>query len=198
MTAQVDPFSSIALQVKAGYYRMPPAEKLSVLLRNAHFVEFPTIEVWKEFRGAIVDAQGAVTHQVEAERKPKRRKLDRKAGKKTINGLLGEYGSEEEDQPEEPNVLSTLGGYAGSDEEMEAEVEVEEEEEEEEEDRGKRAEQEQNILEEDVQETDEDGDEVLDLDPTVLLQLMQQMQGDQNWVSNTGDDEVDWDGGEPG
>ena len=98
------------------------------LLRHTHFVEFPTIEIWEEFQGIIVDAQGVV-RQPEDERQPKRRKLNPKAGRLAINGLLGEYGSEEEEQA--PNILAALDNYAesadddglnGSDDEGEVEI----------------------------------------------------------------------------
>lgn len=93
------------------YYSFDPSQPLINLLRHSHFVEFPTIEVWEEFQGIIVDAQGVV-RQSEDGRQPKRRKLNPKAGRLAINGLLGEYGSEEEEQA--PNILATLDNYAES------------------------------------------------------------------------------------
>jgi len=112
------------------YYSFDPSQPLINLLRHTHFVEFPTIEVWEEFQGIIVDAQGVV-RQSEDERQPKRRKLNPKAGRLAINGLLGEYGSEEEEQA--PNMLAALDNYAesgdddddelnGSDDEGEVEI----------------------------------------------------------------------------
>ena len=112
-----------------GYYSFDPSQPLINLLRYTHFVEFPTIEVWEEFQGIIIDAQGVV-RQSEDERQPKRRKLNPKAGRLAINGLLGEYGSEEEEQA--PNMLAALDNYAesggdddglnGSDDEGEVEI----------------------------------------------------------------------------
>ena len=111
------------------YYSFDPSQPLINLLRHTHFVEFPTIEVWEEFQGIIVDAQGVV-RQSEDERQPKRRKLNPMAGRLAINGLLGEYGSEEEEQA--PNMLAALDNYAesggdddglnGSDDEGEVEI----------------------------------------------------------------------------
>jgi hypothetical protein len=111
------------------YYSFDPSQPLLNLLRHTHFVEFPTIEVWEEFQGIIVDAQGVV-RQLEDERQPKRRKLNTKAGRLAINGLLGGYGSEEED--EAPNMLAALNnhvesgddddGLNGSDDEGEVEI----------------------------------------------------------------------------
>jgi hypothetical protein len=96
---------------RSAYYSFNPSQPLINLLRHTHFVEFPTIEVWEEFQGIIVDAQGVV-RQSEDERQPKRRKLNPKAGRLAINGLLGEYGSEEEEQA--PNMLAALDNYAES------------------------------------------------------------------------------------
>lgn len=106
---------------EVSYWQLDSSQKLSALLRDKHFVEFPTIEVWHEgaFRGTIVDSRGAIERVIEEERRPKRRRLDVQAGKKAIKGLLGGYGSESEqdEEGEESNVLSMLGGYAGSDNE---------------------------------------------------------------------------------
>jgi hypothetical protein len=110
------------------YYSFDPSQPLINLLRHTHFVEFPTIEVWEEFQGIIVDAQGVV-RQSEDERQPKRRKLNPKAGRLAINGLLGDYGSEEEEEEEgeeeASNMLAALDNYAESGEEDEDEGEVE-------------------------------------------------------------------------
>lgn len=103
----------------AGYYELDPNQPLATVFKHKNFVEFPTVEVWEEgaFHGTIVDDQGTVMRE-EEERSPKRRKLNVRAGRKAINGLLGGYGSEEEaEKAEERNVMSLLGGYAESDEE---------------------------------------------------------------------------------
>ena len=57
--------------------------------------------------------------QPEDERQPKRRKMNSKEGKLAIKGLLGDYGSEEE---EVPNVLASLDDYAESDEDDGVEI----------------------------------------------------------------------------
>nr|GAT53891.1 predicted protein [Mycena chlorophos] len=101
------------------YFRFDPREDLEATLRNTQFVEYPTIEVWEEFRGRVVDKVGKVTQ--EAERPAKRRKIDKKAGGKAIAGLLDGYGSSEEEEQnqeeEKPDGLEMLGGYSGSDDE---------------------------------------------------------------------------------
>ena len=100
------------------YYKLDLTKPIGVILKHKNFVEFPTIEVWEEgaFRGTIVDDQGSVQGGAE-EPPPKRRKMSAREGRKAINGLLGGYGSDEEEgeQGEEKNVLDLLGGYAGSD-----------------------------------------------------------------------------------
>lgn len=111
---------------RRGYYKLSFDETLQKVLRHKQFVEYPIIEVWEmdAFTGTLVDDGGSVVHEDEDERKPKRRKLGAKEGKKAISRLLGDYGSEDEDGgddvQEEKNVLGLLAGYAGSDEEGEA------------------------------------------------------------------------------
>lgn len=120
MTASADSTLINGPRPKLSYYKLDPNDTLANNLRGTHFVEFPTIEIWEEglFNGTIVDAKGVITWYAEEERKPKRRKLNPKAAKKTIHGLLGDYGSDEdEEKAETENVLSMLQGYAESDDE---------------------------------------------------------------------------------
>ncbi|OCH92889.1 hypothetical protein OBBRIDRAFT_772500 [Obba rivulosa] len=137
MRTPLDPLSSLSHSggprpgqlLCAGYYRLDSALPLGAILKHKNFVEFPTIEVWEDgaFHGTIVDDQGAVLHGDE-EHRPKRRKLNVREGKKAITGLLGGYGSEDEDEGdvEERNVLDLLGGYAGSEDEQTEETNREE------------------------------------------------------------------------
>ncbi|KAF5387914.1 hypothetical protein D9615_000142 [Tricholomella constricta] len=172
MTAQLDPRAAVypISQQRAAYYRLDPSETLAVLLRNTHFVEFPTIEVWEEFKGTVVDVQGAVTEVLEDEEpRPKRRKLTAKAGKRAIDGLLGGYGTEDEDEQKPQSSLALLGGYTGSDDEDENE------------DAG--------VDEDALGDTDDE----VEIDPAVLLELMRQAQGSERWTGNLeGNNEVDW------
>ena len=121
MATRLDPLAYNRLtapsQSKRAHYAFDPTQTLSTLLRHTQFVEFPTIEVWDEFEGTIVDVQGMVTQ--EEQRPQKRRRLNAKAGKVAIAGLIGGYGSSEdednEEEPEEPqNVLAALDEYSGS------------------------------------------------------------------------------------
>ncbi|CAL1700908.1 unnamed protein product [Somion occarium] len=137
MPTKVDPLASLQSRptilrpghiVREGYYKLEPTESLEKVLRHKQFVEYPTIEIWEDgsFNGTVVDDRGAVMHNSEDERKPKRRKLGVREGRKAINGLLGGYGSEdeeEEDEKEERNVMGLLAGYTGSDEEGEGDKE---------------------------------------------------------------------------
>jgi hypothetical protein len=92
--------------------------KLSTLLRDKNFVEFPTIEVWEEgaFGGVLFDGVGAFESQG-GQRPIKRRRLDPTKGRAAIAGLLGGYGSE--DAEDVDTALTRLGEYEGSDAESE-------------------------------------------------------------------------------
>lgn len=98
---------------KVTYYKLDFNAKLSSALQNKHFVEYPTIELVDEndFKGLLVEEDGFRIDP--SERRVKRRKLDTKTAKKTISGLVGGYGSDDDD--EQPNQLSTLEGYMESD-----------------------------------------------------------------------------------
>jgi len=110
----------LSRQPKAGCYKLDPTQKLSSLLRYKSFVEYPCIEVYEDgtFRGTVIDDNGLVRVKDEERRPVKRRKLDVMAGRKAITGLVGEYGSEAEGEVEK-NILGTLGGYGGSEDEVE-------------------------------------------------------------------------------
>ncbi|KAG6833810.1 hypothetical protein H0H87_011744 [Tephrocybe sp. NHM501043] len=186
MAAKLDPRAA-ALQKsqhRAAYHRFDPTQPLSTLLRNTHFVEFPTIELWQEFTGTVVDVQGVVTELAQDNGpKPKRRKLSAKAGKQAISGLLGDYGSEDDSEVEDrPSGLALLGGYAGSDDEGDNV------------DAGTAA----GVagVDEDENALGDSGDEMeIEIDPTVLLELMRQAHGEEKWSETIrGDEEVDWGG----
>jgi len=127
MPTRIDPLASLQSNrssilrpghiVRSGYYKLDVDKPLESVLKHKQFVEYPSIEVWEDgaFNGTIVDDQGAVQIDDEDERRPKRRKLNIRQGKKAINGLLGGYGSDESDgegATEEPNAFGTLAGYA--------------------------------------------------------------------------------------
>ncbi|KAH8105940.1 hypothetical protein BXZ70DRAFT_886772 [Cristinia sonorae] len=108
-----------------GHYKLDFNQTLQTALAHKHFVEFPTLEIWEKdaFTGTLVDDGGAVMLDDDFdERRPKRRKLGAREGKKAISGLLGDYGSDEDEDEggaeaqEEKNVFDLLAGYAGSDE----------------------------------------------------------------------------------
>ncbi len=98
---------------KFGFFKLNGEQKLSSLLRNKHFVEFPTIDVWDDgaFRGVLLDECGTVGLQSE-QRLAKRRKLNAIEGRTVITGLLGEYGSDDSDDADA--VLTKLGEYEES------------------------------------------------------------------------------------
>jgi hypothetical protein len=103
---------------KFAFIKLDSERKLSTLLRNKHFVEFPTIEVREEgaFHGVLFDGVGAFEPQG-GPRPIKRRRLDPTKGRAAIAGLLGGYGSE--DAEDVDTALTRLGEYEGSDAENE-------------------------------------------------------------------------------
>lgn len=123
--APLDPLSGRS--EKFAFIKLDSERKLSTLLRNKHFVEFPTIEVWEEgaFRGVLFDGVGAFESQG-GQRPMKRRRLDVTKGRAAIAGLLGGYGSEDGEEVEEVDTaLTWLGEYEGSDAENEQPTEEE-------------------------------------------------------------------------
>jgi hypothetical protein len=101
------------------FYALDGSQALSAALRNTSFVEYPTIHVYGagDFKGTIVNRQGTITRVIEEERPAKRRKTDKKKCAVMMKGLVGEYGSEEEDSGGEDDALAVLGDYSGSDDE---------------------------------------------------------------------------------
>lgn len=97
-------------RTRTGYFRLDPSLPLRETLKDTEIVEFATIEVWEEFRGVVLDKEGII--QEEEEHARKRRKIDVKAGKEAINGLLEGYGSSSEEEKEEEEPLALLGDYA--------------------------------------------------------------------------------------
>lgn len=100
------------------YHKLDPTLPLSELLRNTHFVEFPTIHIFdrdaSSFWGTVVDKTGRITRHRQDDaygRALKRRKTNAQA----IVGLLGDYGSSsesEKDQPRKNDGLLMLGSYS--------------------------------------------------------------------------------------
>ncbi|KAG6903339.1 hypothetical protein C0995_013092 [Termitomyces sp. Mi166 len=180
MAAQMDPRAAMLQksQHRKAYYRFDPSQSLLTLLRNTHFVEFPTIEVWEKFNGAVVDVQGMLKElPVDDEPKKKRRKLSKKAGKEAINGLLGGYGSDDEETSEPKSGLTLLGGYTGSDDEGG--------------DGGAGNEVETGGDEAALEGSGDEGE--IEIDPEVLLKLMRRAHGDERWAEKIrADDDVDW------
>lgn len=117
------------------YHSIDPFQKLSQSLRQKQFIEFPLIEIWGE--DAFTDSGFTETDQhsglyekviEEADERPrKRRKVEvmrKKQGEAVVKGLLGGYGSSEDEDEngdqDPPGALLGLGQY----EESEGEGEV--------------------------------------------------------------------------
>lgn len=164
IAAQVDPLVAMKSRIPS-YHKLDPSKPLVELLRNTQFVEYPTLDIWEEFRGVVVNENGMVKRQHWEEedlqlKQAKRRKVDLRDGKKAMQGLLGGYGSEEEElESPSKDILAVLGDYDGSDDE---EVAIE-------------------------AESDEEEQEV-PLDAETLLALVKDTQGRDTWD----EDAVDW------
>jgi hypothetical protein len=163
MAAPIDPLWGPTQGGRARYYKLDSSQELSVLLRHKEFVEYPTIEVWEEFRGTIVDTHGTIVRY--AERPLKRQRLDVNAGKRAIRGLLGEYGSDKEDDGDKGNVLSMIGEYEGSDEDEVVEPPVDL----------------------DSSSEGEIHDSEPEPDPSALYNLVRRLREEKQWIGGQGD-----------
>ena len=118
------------------YHSLDPFQKLSQSLRQKEFIEFPLIEIWE--KDAFADSGFVETDQnsglyekavEEAEARPrKRRKVEvmgKKRGEAVVKGLLGDYGSSEDEENRgqgSPRALAGLGQYEESEGEGELEL----------------------------------------------------------------------------
>ena len=160
---------------KFGFIKLDGERKLSALLRNRQIVEFPTIDVWEEgaFRGVLLDDAGAIDSQG-AQRPAKKRKLDVTKGRAAIAGLLGGYGSEDDEEAD--TALTRLGDYEESDVEDEQPTASDEAD-----------------TDSSVEDDDDDGEEEeLDaaVDPATLLAMVREAQ--RRHQEDGEYDEVDW------
>ncbi|KAH8830660.1 hypothetical protein DL96DRAFT_962088 [Flagelloscypha sp. PMI_526] len=151
------------LKPRMAYQRLDLSCSLLSLLGGKQFVEFPTIEVWEDFTGLVVDSQGVVAEEAEVSDEPptKRRRVDPKLSGKSMNLLLSGYGSDGSDedipmQDEPPVGISGLAGYADSDEEMMAKAS-------------------QEPRPQMVEFSDEENSSEDDIDPAILLRLLQEV-----------------------
>jgi len=80
------------------YWRIDTEKELGDALKWMEFVEFPTIELYEKgsFKGRVVDPQTRI--QEEEEEVKRGRVLGKVQGKERISGLVGDYGSESEEE----------------------------------------------------------------------------------------------------
>lgn len=196
--------------LKKAYYKLDLDQPLLAALKHTQFVEFPTIEVHDplSFKGALVDRDGRVSNVVgddddpDAEREPKRRRLNKKEGKMRIGGLVGGYGSgseseaeaeDEEEEKEKRNVLSMLGEYSDSEDgEGEGDVEMDETEKVDT-DADADADAERDVVPNGEEEDEETEGE---LEPAVLAELLKKVKADTLGVAADEDEVLDWDDGD--
>ena len=174
MPAQRDVYPTTGLVTHPSrlvYYRFDPTQPLAALLKGTRFVEFPTIEVCEEFCGTVIDAAGCLSHAGDDQPRVKRRKLTLQAGRAALNGLLGEYGSDEEEQEEVQKRPPVLVEYANS-----------------------MSEEDDAVSADDSNESVDDGGDVK-VDPAVLLELLREARDSGQWAQ---DDDVDWGDGSEG
>ena len=161
------------------YYSLDPNEPLAKSLRGTQFVEFPLIEAWEEFKGVIIDKKTGGVRYADGKEEPqrKRRKLNPEEGKKAIVGLVGDYGSDDDEIEKghaEESASTKLVGYVESDIEEDDIVD------------------EEIVLDEDEwTDADADGDIDLDADPAVILELMEQVKREGKWMEESDDDSDD-------
>ncbi|KAF7355070.1 Box C/D snoRNA protein 1 [Mycena sanguinolenta] len=111
--AALNPLSARQRQKRpqSPYYRLDYTKSLAEVLKYTQFVEFPTIEVWEEFRGTVVDAAGC-GHTGTARRRGRTR------------AEAAETGPERRREKDCGVVGWMLGGYEGSDEEAEGDEQM--------------------------------------------------------------------------
>jgi hypothetical protein len=102
--------------LKTGYYSLDPLQPFSKLLKDTEFYEYPTVEVWEQFSGIVIDKEGGVIEEAEQEfTRAKRRRIDIAAGKEAIRTLVGGYGSDGSEPTAEEehgrSGLDVLEGY---------------------------------------------------------------------------------------
>jgi len=102
------------------HYKLHPFAPLSSNLRDRSFVEYPTIDVWEDgdFTGPIIEPNGTYMDGEEA-RPTKRRRLETTQKMQNASLLQG-YDSSENDDEDEGKGLGILGTY-GSEEEQDQE-----------------------------------------------------------------------------
>lgn len=140
------------------------------------------IEVWEDFCGVVIDKKTGSIRCMSGEVGPqkKRRRLNPEEGWKTISGLVGEYGSDDENNDEEGEVEPGKSGLVGY-------VESEGEEEDD-----RMAMEQDNVVDEEIEAEDEDEEgEDVDFDPAVLLELMQRAKQEGKWMEEDDDDDSD-------
>jgi hypothetical protein len=185
-------YPSIGTQGGPYYYKILPSQTLQQLLQGVHFAEFPSIHVYdpdsSTFVGNILTKEGQLSSmsndEHDIDRTMKRRKLNAKAGKKAISGLVGEYGSDSESTSEKEvagrrrNELGALGSYAESENgDQDSSVETRDAEDD---------------MASAASFSDDDGD-VPELNPAALLELIRQAQGAADHDAEVVDWGDDWD-----
>lgn len=100
---------TLPMNVKV-YYRLDPNTTLQRALETKTFVEYPTLQVWRqgEFSGILRDETGE-TVDVKA-RVPKDNQSETRVASKVITTLLQDYASEDEEDKQD-DYLEMLGGY---------------------------------------------------------------------------------------
>jgi hypothetical protein len=211
------------------YYALDSEKTLLDTLRHTTFVEYPTIEVYEEgderlggclfvqpgklgvqggvVRGATVGVVAApLGNGISPQRK--RRKLNPKEAKEKIKGLIGDYGSDSEEEESggevevgNKGVNSLLGEYAASDEDeepssasvLDGDAAMAAPVDDGLHDDDAEGEDDPDLAEQDADLDDEDDEE---LDPAALLELVRQVKGEQ-WVKEQErmeEDVLDWEG----
>jgi len=155
------------------YYSLDPNEPLATSLRGTQFVEFPLIEVWGEFNGVIIDKKTGGVRYTGGKEEPQRKriKLNSEEGKKTMIGLVGDYGSDDDEREQNYTEYTKLVGYVESDAEEDGIVDDEDE----------------------WTDADAEGEIDLDADPAIILKLMEQAKREGKWIEQSDDEEDDSD-----
>ncbi|GJJ07309.1 hypothetical protein Clacol_001510 [Clathrus columnatus] len=95
------------------YHKLDPYATLQNILTSKTFVEYPTIEIWRDgdFTGILKEESGEISDiKTRAHKRPR---LEKRVGNNVITSLLEDYASQDDEEGDKQKaILETLGDYS--------------------------------------------------------------------------------------